>query len=126
MNESKKAPGMSMDEILAQLSSLRENSESFAKDKDADDIWRADCIALEATISMLSILQDEGVNDREGLKDLIFDYRCASDQNKEYRRRYSIATRPVRKDGVWHCPECNHRIAPHHSNCHWCGKKIGW
>lgn len=32
----------------------------------------------------------------------------------------------IEADNVqWHCPECNHRVAPKHSFCHWCGKKLG-
>lgn len=66
---------MGMDEILQQLSSLKDNSESFSKEKDADPIWQADVTALEAAISILSALQDEGINDAEETRDIIEDYR---------------------------------------------------
>lgn len=116
---------MTTERILEQLSSLKDNSESFAKAEDADPIWQKDIEALEAAISMISTLEDEGVHDAEALKDLIFDYRLANKQNKEYHRKFDTAARATPKDGVWHCPECNHRVQPRHSHCHWCGKKLG-
>jgi len=118
MNESKKSTAPSMDRILERLSKLRERTESHPEDAE-------DGVALEAAISMMSALQDEGVNDAENLKDLIFDYGMAVKQNGAYYRKYIAPDRPVRKDGVYHCPDCNHRITPNHSHCHWCGKKIG-
>lgn len=74
---------------------------------------------------MISTLQDEGVNDVEDLKDLIFDYRLAVKQNRENHRKFETVAKAVARDGIWHCPECNHRVAPRHSFCHWCGKKLG-
>lgn len=117
---------MSMERILEQLNSLHENSASFASEKDADPIWSEDCTALEAAIAMIRALRDEGVNDAEALKDLIFDYDLAVKQNKENHRKFEIAAKAFKMDGVYHCPECNHRVAPNHSFCHWCGKRLGW
>lgn len=125
MSESMDAMTMSMDRVLEQLSSLKDNSESFASDKNADPIWQNNMIALETAISMISTLQDEGVCDAEALKDLIFDYNLAAKQNKENHRKFEVPAKAIRKDDVWHCPECNHRVAPKHSFCHWCGKKLG-
>lgn len=117
---------MSIDRILEQLSSLKDNSASFTSDPDSDhQIWRDDIAAIEAATAMISALQDEGVCDLEALKDLIFDYNLANRQNKEMHRKFVVADKPIRKDGVFHCPECNHRVAPNHSHCHWCGKKLG-
>ena len=120
------AQTMSIDRILEQLSSLKDNSASFASESDSDhEIWRDDVAALEAAIAMISALQDEGVCDLEAVKDLIFDYNLANRQNKELHRKFEVADRAIRKDGVFHCPECNHRVAPNHTHCHWCGKKLG-
>lgn len=116
---------MTTERILEQLSSLKDNSESFAKAEDADPIWQKDIEALEAAISMICTLEDEGVHDAEALKDLIFDYNLAAKQNKELHRKFEVAARIVRRDGVFHCPECNHRVGFKHSHCHWCGKKLG-
>lgn len=38
--------------------------------------------------------------------------------------KYEVPSQPVKKDGVWHCPDCNHRVNPHHSHCHWCGTRL--
>lgn len=120
------AKSMSVDRILAQLSSLKDNSQSFASEPDDDhQIWQDDVTALEAAISIIAVLQDEGIGDAEAVKDLIFDYRLANKQNKEYHRKFDTAARAIPKDGAWHCPECNHRVQPRHSHCHWCGKKLG-
>ena len=116
---------MTTERILEQLSSLKDNSESFAKAEDADPIWQKDIEALEAAISMISTLEDEGVHDAEALKDLIFDYHLAAKQNKELHRKFEVAAKTVRRDGAFHCPECNHRVGFKHSHCHWCGKKLG-
>ena len=105
---------MSIDRILERLSTLRE------KAMEAEDVT-----ALEAATAMISALQDEGICDLEALKDMIFDYDLADRQNKELHRKFEVADRAVRKDGVFHCPECNHRVAPNHTHCHWCGKKLG-
>lgn len=116
---------MTMDKVLEQLSSLKDNSASFAKAEDADPIWQTDIEALEAAISILSALQDEGVCDAEALKDLLFDYNLASRQQKELHRKFEVAARALRRDGAFLCPECSHRVGVNHTHCHWCGKKLG-
>ena len=119
------AMAMTTERILEQLSSLKDNSESFAKSEDADPIWQKDIEALEAAICMISTLEDEGVNDAEALKDLIFDYNLSVKQNKELHRKFEVVAKVIRADGVFHCPECNRRVSFKHSHCHWCGKKLG-
>jgi len=108
------AKSISVDRILAQLSDLKDGTEDMET-----------VTALEAAISIIAVLQDEGIGDAEAVKDLIFDYSLANKQNKEYHRKFDTAARAIPKDGVWHCPECNHRVQPRHSHCHWCGKKLG-
>lgn len=117
---------MRIDEVLSQLSSLKDNSADMARREDADKIWQNDVYALEAAIAIISALQDEGISDAEGVKDLIFDYTLAAKQNKELHRKFEVPSKALKKDGVFHCPECNHRVSPYHSFCHWCGKKLGW
>ena len=116
---------MSIDNILSQLSSLKDNSADNAKAQDADPIWQQDVDALEATIGIISALQDEGITDAEGVKDLIFDYNALGKQYQDLARKHLKPATPVHKDGVWHCPECNARTSFNHSFCHKCGKKIG-
>lgn len=124
-NESIAALTMNTGRILEQLSSLKDNSASFASEKDADPIWQKDIQALEAAISIISTLEDEGVSDAEAVKDLIFDYDLAAKQNKEMHRKYEVPAKAIRRDGVFLCPECNHRVGLKHTYCHWCGKKLG-
>lgn len=110
---------MSIDDILAQLSSLKDNSADFAKEDDADPIWQADIDALEATSSIISTLKDEGISDAEGVKNLILDYTRMG-------KKFVDPADPIRKDGVWHCPECNSRTFVNHSHCRKCGKRLRW
>jgi rubrerythrin len=120
---------MAVDDILQQLASMKDNAESFVEDKDTEpyqaNIWQQDIAACEAATAVLSALQDEGVEDADGVKDLIHEYRSLADQHKKMHQKFCVAKNPVRKDGLWHCPECNHRISYRHGFCHWCGKKIG-
>lgn len=39
-------------------------------------------------------------------------------------KRHETAGHAVHKDGVWHCPDCNRRVHPHHAFCRSCGKKL--
>lgn len=116
---------MSIDAVLTQLSSLKENSADFAQAEDADEIWQNDVNALEAAIAMLSTLQDEGISDVWGVKEWVFDYTTLAKQYKDLHRKYIKQAAPVHKDSIWHCPECNSRIRFNHSYCHKCGKRIG-
>lgn len=115
---------MSIDNILDQLSDLKDNSAYEARTSD-EPIWKQDVEALEAAISIISALQDEGISDAEGVKDLIFDHAALGKQYKDLHRKYIKAAAPVHKDGIWHCPECNARTSFNHSYCHRCGKRIG-
>lgn len=50
---------LSIDAILAQLASMKDNALSFmVKKEDADPIWAADVAACEAATAILSALQD--------------------------------------------------------------------
>lgn len=117
---------MTISEILPQLSSLKDNSESFATEPGADEIWSEGIRALEETTDILCTMQDEGINSAEELKDLIYDYKLAVKYNQEYVRKFGTPERAYLKDDVWHCPECNHRVQINHGFCHWCGKRLAW
>ena len=125
MSKQEKKP-MTISEILPQLSSLKDNSESFASDPDADEIWSKDIKALDAATKILSILEAEGITDVEILKEFIHNYNLAVETNKEYNRKYGMPEKAYPKDSVWHCPECSHRVQVSHNFCHWCGKRLAW
>ena len=116
---------MGMVDILQQLSSLKDNSESFSKEKDANPIWQDDVTALEAAISILSALQDEGINDAEETRDLVEDYKKQGQQIQRMHRKYEVPVKAIWRDSLWYCPECNHQTSMKHTYCHWCGKKLG-
>lgn len=117
---------MTIEEIIGQLDSLQDSSASFASEKDAEPIWQMDVCAIEDTVLILRELQKEGIDDLESVRDLIADYNAQAKTYQAMHQKYEVASKPVRKDGVLHCPECNHRVSPHHSHCHWCGKKLGY
>lgn len=117
---------MNIDDILAQLYSLKDNSADFAKEDDADPIWQADIDALEAAISIIRTLQDNGISDAEGVKNLVLDYTRQREQYKNMVQKFIDPAAPIRKDGVWHCPECNSRTFFNHSHCRRCGKRMRW
>lgn len=58
--------------------------------------------------------------------DILHDYRLQAKQYSALQRKHEVAGKPIFKDGVWHCPDCNGRTSPNHSFCHRCGKKLGW
>lgn len=119
---------MSIDSILGQLASMKDNAQSFlhTPPEPDDDIWLADIAAIEAATAILSALQDEGVADAEKVKDLIFDYQLANKQLQVMTAKYEKATAPVNLKGKTICPECSAII--HHGwwkHCPDCGKRIG-
>ena len=80
----------------------------------------------ETAILILRELQKEGIDDLDGVRDLISDYNAQAKTYQAMHKKYEVARKPIRKDGVLHCPECNHRVGPNHSHCHWCGQKLGY
>ena len=60
---------MSIDNVLAYLSGHKDYCENYTTDNDS--VWQKTVDALESAISIISALQDEGISDAEGVKDLI-------------------------------------------------------
>lgn len=58
--------------------------------------------------------------------DIIHDYNLSAKVLAQMQRKYCQANKPIRKNGVWCCPDCGRRVAFNHTHCHWCGKKMGW
>ena len=115
---------MATDTVLERLSCLKDQIDT-ADTAGNNPTQQEDINALEAAISILSALQDEGISDAEALKDLLFDYKLADKQSKELHRKFEVAARALRRDGAFLCPECSHRVGVNHTHCHWCGKKLG-
>lgn len=65
-------------------------------------------------------------NAAEELASTLQDYHDLAQQYSDMLTKYSYAEKPVRKSGVWSCPDCGKRIQYNHTHCHWCGKRIGW
>ena len=89
---------MSLSSLLGQIDSIKDNSASFLPSEGKQDpdkkIWQDDVDACNAATEIYTL----------SLHDAL-----------------PIS---VKKDGVWHCPDCNHRVNPHHSHCHWCGTRL--
>lgn len=77
----KKKAAMSIDSIISQISSLKDNSQSFITKDGDDEIWREDVRACESAIAILSALQDAGINDPKQLNGFI-KHGCHSQKKK--------------------------------------------
>lgn len=45
---------------------------------------------------------------------------------EELERKYEHPDPPVKRDRIWHCPECNGRVRAGWQHCHRCGKRLDW
>ena len=124
--------GMTIDAILAQLASMRDNSKSSigGVDQEGDAIWQTDVDACEAAAAILSALQDEGLNDPEQVRDMIYDYRALAEQYQTMRQHYIEPAKPERLGTLPFtviCPKCHRQVKPVNSSyCQNCGKRLGW
>ena len=105
---------LTMDELITGLGDLRATADSKGKG------------VCQAAVSILFALSEEGAKTTEDALDILHDYRLQGKQYKALHSKHKIAGKPFLKDGVWHCPDCNRRVAPNHSFCHRCGRKLGW
>lgn len=122
---------LSIDAILAQLASMKDNALSFmVKKEDADPIWAADVAACEAATAILSALQDEGVRTPEEVRDLVHDYKALAEQYRKMHRRHEEPEKPIRLGKTppfaYLCPSCNTRNRPGNNFCFHCGKPLDW
>lgn len=65
-------------------------------------------------------------NAAEELESALQDYHDLAQQHSEMLKKFCYDAKPIRKNGVWVCPDCNRRIQYNHSHCHYCGRKVGW
>ena len=121
--------GMSIDAILAQLASMKDNAKASIGDVDpeGDEIWRQDIAACEAATAILSALQEEGIKDPEQVRDLIHDYNALAAQYQNLHQKYEVEEKPVRLGNTFICPACNRQIRQlYAAHCWSCGKRLGW
>ena len=122
---------LSIDAILAQLASMKDNALSFmVKKEDADPIWAADVAACEAATAILSALQDEGVRTPEEVRDLVHDYKALAEQCQKMHQHYEKPAQVLRLGGgaraACLCPKCRSQSRPGNAYCWNCGKRLGW
>ncbi len=117
---------MNIDSILAQLSSLADNSRSFIKGNSEDDaIWKMDVKACEEATDILTALQDEGINDSEQVHDLIADYNALAKQCQTLHEKFEVKAKPKQLGDKYVCPECNRMVKGYHDcYCWFCGKRL--
>lgn len=127
-----KAPEMSIDAILAQLASMKDNAKSSigGADPEGDAIWATDVAACEAVIDILTALQDEGIKDPEQVWDLIHDYNALAEQYRKMHQQYEEPAQVLRLGGgaraACLCPECRNQSRPGNAHCWNCGKRLDW
>ncbi len=117
---------MSIDSILAQLSSMADNSRSFIHGEPEEDaIWEADIKACEEATDILNALHDEGVSDPEQVHDLIADYNALAKQCQTLHEKFEVKERPKRLGDKYICPDCNRMVRGYHDcYCWFCGKRL--
>lgn len=103
---------MTITDIITRLGNVRETA---AKE---------DANACATAISILAALANEGCTDFDGVLDILQDYQSLDKQYQAMYQKHKVAGKPIHRDGVWHCPDCNRRTHPRHSFCHCCGKKL--
>ena len=97
--------GMTVDAVLAQLSSMKETAEPFidGTDPDADKVLKEDVEAIEAATDIFTALQDEGIKDPEQVRDLIHDYNALAAQYQNLHQKYEVEEKPVRLCNTFIC-----------------------
>ena len=109
-----KTETLTMDELITGLGDLQATAEGKGRD------------ICQAAVNILFALSEEGARNAEEALDILHDYRLQAKENASLHSKHAVAGKPLLKDGVWHCPDCNRRVSPNHSFCHRCGKKLRW
>lgn len=128
------AQALSIDTILAQLVSMKDNALSFIvpepADPEAQEIWKADVEACEAATAILSALQDEGIRDPEQVRDLVHDYKALAEQYQKMHQQYEEPAKVLRLGtgarAACLCPKCRNQSRPGNAYCWNCGKRLDW
>lgn len=111
-------------ECVSQLGRILDLHKQVADNPDRDPAQERDVEALKMAIQLIASLDIEGIRDGGELLDYFNDYKGLEKERRQLRFRYEVPMKPIYKDSVLHCPECNHRVSPGHAHCHWCGKKL--
>ena len=111
-----------------QIDSIKDNSASFLPGEGKQDpdkkIWQDDVDACNAATEIIKKLCEENCfSVAEAISYIAQSKKLLQDWGNLHAK-YEVPSQPVKKDGVWHCPDCNHRVNPHHSHCHWCGTRL--
>ena len=111
-----------------QIDSIKDNSASFLPSEGKQDpdkkIWQDDVDACNAATEIIKKLCEENCfSVAEAISYIAQSKKLLQDWSNLHAK-YEVPSQPVKKDGVWHCPDCNHRVNPHHSHCHWCGTRL--
>ena len=111
-----------------QIDSIKDNSASFLPGEGKQDpdkkIWQDDVDACNAATEIIKKLCEENCfSVAEAISYIAQSKKLLQDWGNLHAK-YEVPSQPVKKDGVWHCPGCNHRVNPHHSHCHWCGTRL--
>lgn len=83
---------------------------------------KIDAVLLKFGITKKPLQEDAD----EELASTLQDYHDLAQQYSDMLTKFGYADKPIRKNGVWVCPDCGKRIQSNHSHCHWCGKRVGW
>ena len=121
--------GMSIDAILAQLASMKDNAKASIGDVDpeGDEIWRQDIAACEAATAILSALQDEGIKDPEQVRDLIHDYNALAEEYQKMHQHYEKPEKPIQLGAAYICTNCKKQLRQTNAGHCWaCGKRLNW
>ena len=121
--------GMSIDAILAQLASMKDNAKASIGDVDpeGDEIWRQDIAACEAATAILSALQDEGIKDPEQVRDLIHDYNALAEEYQKMHQHYEKPEKPIQLGAAYICQNCKKQLRQTNAGHCWaCGKRLNW
>lgn len=119
---------LSIDAILAQLASMKDNALSFIVEKEeADPVWAADVAACEAATAILSTLQDEGIRDPEQVRDLVHDYKALAEEYQKMHQHYEKPEKPIQLGAAYICPNCKKQLRQTNAGHCWaCGKRLNW
>lgn len=130
INAEAKAPntghGMTIEAILYQLSSLKDNALSFLDKQEPDSIWQSDIDACDAASAILIALQSEGIKDLEQARDLIADYNALAAQYQTLHLKYEQGRKAERLCGSFLCPDCHRKTYSGNNFCWNCGLRIDW
>ena len=114
---------LTIDEMISQLESLRDNSADFARSDD-DPIWQRDIEACEGAAAILEALQEQHLETVENAVRRIRSYPVLSAACRELRMQFKTGGTPVKIHGTRCCPKCHSPVGMKYKHCPWCGKRL--